>query len=123
MPTRVRIYSSEPHPLAQVLVESAGERRVPEIASDLLAVPEHLWIGLLGDLTPLAPAVAFARRASKLPLAGYLLIDGDFPRVGELDWPDAPVAYMATTPAYDVHARAAATRGWQVINSLAELLS
>jgi len=123
MPTRVRIYSSEPHPLAQVLVESAGDRRVPEIASDLLTVPELLWIGLRGDLAALAPAVAFARRASKLPLAGYLLIDGDFPRVGELDWPDAPVAYMATTPTHEVHARAAATRGWQVINSLAELLS
>jgi hypothetical protein len=85
MPSLVRIYSSEPHPLAQVLVESAGDRRVPEIASDLLTVPELLWIGLRGDLAALAPAVAFARRASKLPLAGYLLIDGDFPWVGELD--------------------------------------
>ena len=123
MPSLVRIYSSEPHPLAQVLVESAGDRRVPEIASDLLTVPELLWIGLRGDLAALAPAVAFARRASKLPLAGYLLIDGDFPRVGELDWPDAPVAYMATTPAHEVHARAAATGGWQVNSSLAVLLS
>lgn len=121
MPALVRIYSSEPHPLAHVLVSSAGARRVPEIASDLLTVPELLWIGLCGELAALAPAVAFARRASKLPLAGYLLIDGDFPRVGELDWPDAPVAYLATVPDYETHARAALARGWQIISSLTDL--
>ena len=121
MPALVRVYSSEPHPLAHVLVESASERRIPEIASDLLTIPDVLWIGLRGDLAPLAPAIAFARRASKLPLAGYLLIDGDFPRVGELDWPDAPVAYLASVPDFETHAKAALARGWQVISSLTDL--
>ncbi len=121
MPALIRIYSNEPHPLAHVLVESAGERRIPEIASDLLTVADALWIGLRGDLAPLAPAIAFARRASKLPLAGYLLIDGDFPRAGELDWPDAPVAYLATVPDYETHAKAALARGWHVISDLTDL--
>lgn len=121
MAAHLRIYSSEPHPMAHVWVESVGQRRVPEIARDLLAFSEPLWIGLRGDLAPLAPAVAFARRASKLPLAGYLLIDGDFPRVGELDWPDAPVAYLATLPDYETHAKAAVARGWRVISDLSDL--
>lgn len=30
------------------------------------------------------------------------------------DWPDAPCGYLRTSPAYDVHARAAALRGWPV---------
>ena len=121
MAAHLRIYSSEPHPSAHVWVESVGQRRVPEIARDLLTFSEPLWIGLRGDLAPLAPAVAFARRASQLPLAGYLLIDGDFPRVGELDWPDAPVAYLATLPDYETHAKAAVARGWRVISDLSDL--
>ena len=113
---QVRIYGVSQHPLVDLVVNA-----LPEAALDLRAHSMPIWIGAAGTLTSQLPALGAARRASGLPHIGYLLIDGDFPRVGELDWPDRPVAYLATSQAYQSHARAAADRGWRVIESIEQL--
>ncbi len=65
----------------------------------------------------LAPALGFSQRAARRQVAGYVLVDADLPaadsEVG--DWPDAPVAYVASpaaTPAAIAHAR---LRGWRLV--------
>ena len=42
----------------------------------------------------LLPAIGFAQKASRRPVAGYVVVDGDLPKVGAADWPDAPVSYI-----------------------------
>ena len=107
---QVRIYGVSQHPLVDLVVNA-----LPEAALDLRDHSMPIWIGAASAFTSQLPALGAARRASGLPHLGYLLIDGDFPRVGELDWPDRPVAYLATSQAYQTHARAATDRGWRVI--------
>lgn len=50
--------------------------------------------GVAGQLLP---AIGFAQKASRRPVAGYVVVDGDLPKVGAADWPDAPVSYIRTT--------------------------
>jgi hypothetical protein len=65
----------------------------------------------------LAPALGFSQRAARRQVAGYVLVDADLPaadsEVG--DWPDAPVAYVASpaaAPAAIAHAR---LRRWRLV--------
>ena len=61
------------------------------------------------------PALGLSQRAARRPVAGYALLDADCPDAGALpvDWPDAPVHYLASPaapgPALD-HAR---LRAWR----------
>lgn len=92
------------------------DRRVIAAAQALLGVEGPVILAGHGVMGRLLPRLAFARRASRRPIAGYLLIDCDLPAVAG-DWPDAPVSFMATTPAFQTHAKVAAERGWTVVSS------
>lgn len=92
------------------------DRRVIAAAQALLTLEEPVVLGGYGTMARLLPRVAFARRATRRPVVGYLLIDGDLPTVAG-DWPDAPVTFMATRSGFEAHQKIAAERGWQVSNS------
>lgn len=64
-------------------------------------------------------ALGFSQKASRRPVSGYIVIDGDIPKAGGGDWPDAPVTYVATAegqtiPAIADNAHQAELRGWTV---------
>lgn len=85
-----------------------------------------------GAAGQLLPAIGFAQKASRRPVAGYVVIDGQLPKVGAADWPDAPVTFIRTNNANDAAssgsgtlpmagevepqdpARVAELRGWTV---------
>ena len=62
------------------------------------------------------PALGFSQKASRRPVAGYIVVDGSLPKVGAADWPDAPITYIAST-VDDPNTQAASLRGWTVIHS------
>ena len=66
-----------------------------------------------GAAGSLLPALGFSQKASRRPVAGYVVIDGDLPKAGAADWPDAPVTYIAASAA-DQNLRTAELRGWTV---------
>lgn len=86
--------------------------------------------GVAGQLLP---AIGFAQKASRRPVAGYVVIDGELPKVGAADWPDAPVNFIRTSagiadaassslPLADLNqpqdpARVAELRGWTVYDN------
>ena len=65
----------------------------------------------------LAPALGFSQRAARRQVAGYVLLDADLPaadsEVG--DWPDAPVAYVASPAAAAAAIAHAGLRGWRIV--------
>lgn len=63
-----------------------------------------------GAAGALMPALGFSQKASRRPVAGYVVIDGVLPKAGAGDWPDAPVTYIATATNSEVAARAQAAR-------------
>lgn len=62
-----------------------------------------------GQAGRMLPALGFARRAARRKVAGYVLVDAEFPRAGLEDWPDAPVTYVGHEAA-----EKAKLRGWDV---------
>lgn len=101
-----------------ILIDQADDdRRVIAAARALLAFHESVTIAGHGLMGRLVPRLAFARRAARQPVAGYLLIDCDLPAAAG-DWPDAPVTFMATAPDFATHLKVASSRGWRVINLL-----
>lgn len=63
-----------------------------------------------GDCGPLLPAIASAQRAAHRTVGAYIFVDTDLPTPAG-DWPDAPCAYLSTTPG-DPRLRAAELRAW-----------
>ena len=83
------------------------------------SLPGPTLLVVHGGAGRLAPALGFAQRAARRPVAGYLLVDAVLPVQGHGgDWPDGPVRYLLTTAADD-DARAASLqarlRGWDVV--------
>lgn len=54
-----------------------------------------------GAAGQLLPAIGFAQKASRRPVAGYVVVDGQLPKVGAADWPDAPVTFIRTAVTSD----------------------
>ena len=72
-----------------------------------------------GSAGSLLRALGFSQKASRRPVSGYIVVDGDIPKAGGGDWPDAPVTYIATAagqaiPAIADNAHQAELRGWTV---------
>ncbi len=84
------------------------------------AQPEKpLLLVASGSAGTLLPALGFSQKASRRPVAGYVVVDGVLPKAGAADWPDAPVTYIATTGIADDSdaasiVRQAQLRGWSV---------
>lgn len=55
-------------------------------------------------------ALGFSQRASRRRVVGYVLVDGELPRAGVPDWPDAPVTYIGTRESH-----LAELRGWDLL--------
>lgn len=91
---------------------------VAEVAMHLAVTGAQgpLLLVLGGSAGELAPAVGFSQRASRRPVAGYVLVDAATPPVdgGVVDWPDAPVTYLATPAADPLQVNQARLRGWVV---------
>lgn len=85
---------------------------VAHCALDLSTVEPDLPVLLVahGQATRWIPAVGFAASAGHRLVVGYVLVEGELPRPGFHDWPDAPVAYIG-----EREATLAGLRGWDVM--------
>lgn len=92
------------------------DHRVIAAAQVLLAIEEPIGIGGHGRMGQLLPRIAFARRAARIAIPEYLLVDCDLPPSAG-DWPDAPVRFMATTDAFATHRNVARQRGWSIADA------
>jgi hypothetical protein len=119
--------------LASVAAVSAPEAPLPHPGDDERTARAH-WVAevamhlavtgaqgplllvLAGSAGELAPAVGFSQRASRRPVAGYVLVDAATPPMdgGVVDWPDAPVTYLASPAADPLQVNQARLRGWVV---------
>ncbi len=63
-----------------------------------------------GAAGALMQALGFSQKASRRPVAGYVVVDGALPKAGAGDWPDAPITYISTSTADDLAATAQAAR-------------
>lgn len=79
-------------------------------------VPPVLLV-LGGASGAMAPALGFAQKASRRAVSGYVLVDAATPPAdaGGGDWPDAPVAYVASPAADPLEVNQARLRGWDVV--------
>lgn len=55
-------------------------------------------------------ALGFSQRASRRRIVGYVIVDGELPRAGVTDWPDAPVTYIGARESH-----LAELRGWELL--------
>ena len=80
------------------------------------AQPEKpIMLVAFGAAGQLLAALGFSQKASRRPVASYVVVDGSIPKPGAADWPDAPVTYIATPDAASSEsARQAELRGWTV---------
>jgi hypothetical protein len=85
---------------------------VAHCALELAAVPNRPPVLLVarGGAGRMLAALGFSQKASRRRVVGYVLVDGDLPRPGVQDWPDAPVTYIGAA-----QADLAALRGWEVL--------
>jgi hypothetical protein len=81
------------------------------------AVSPPVLLVLAGATGPLASALGLSQRAARRPVAGYVLLDAACPRIdGPVpDWPDAPVAYLASPDADALEVGQSRLRGWQIV--------
>jgi len=82
--------------------------------------PKPVLLVASGAAGSLLPALGFSQRASRRPVAGYVVVDGELPKAGAADWPDAPVTYITSANGGgdgDAAAREAELRGWTVVNN------
>jgi hypothetical protein len=72
---------------------------------------------LIGSAGELAPALGFSQKASRRAVSGYVLVDAVVPPAESRggDWPDAPVAYLASPAADPLQVNQARLRGWDVL--------
>lgn len=98
-------------------ISADSHTSLSEIAVALATVPGSVALLLGPTATEHAAALGAARRAARKPVRQYLLVDpGVLPstRIGDYDWPDAPVTLLISEPSRV--AEAAALRGWRVFN-------
>lgn len=83
------------------------------------AQPEKpIMLVAFGTAGQLLAALGFSQKASRRPVASYVVVDGPIPKPGAADWPDAPVTYVGTDTAETPgEARQAELRGWTVEKS------
>lgn len=83
------------------------------------AQPEKpILLVAFGAAGRLLAALGFSQKASRRPVAGYVVVDGSIPKAGSDDWPDAPVTYISTGQLAETeHFRQAELRGWTVEKS------
>ena len=83
------------------------------------AQPEKpIMLVAFGAAGQLLAALGFSQKASRRPVASYVVVDGSIPKPGAADWPDAPVTHIATEHSIDgKSARQAELRGWTVENA------
>ncbi len=90
---------------------------VAHIAMTLTAAqPEKpILLVAFGAAGRLLAALGFSQKASRRPVAGYVVVDGSIPKAGAGDWPDAPVTYISTGKLSEAeNFRQAELRGWTV---------
>lgn len=80
-----------------------------ELATDVGRPPVLLVAH--GGAGRMLTALGFAQKASRRRVVGYVLVDGELPKAGVQDWPDAPVTYIG---GHDAHA--AELRGWDLLD-------
>ncbi len=70
-----------------------------------------------GTAGAMAPALGFSQKAARRAVAGYVLVDAVVPPADDrsLDWPDAPVVYVASPAADAEQVQHARLRGWEVL--------
>jgi len=70
-----------------------------------------------GSAGAMAPALGFSQKASRRAVSGYVLVDAVVPPADDrsLDWPDAPVVYVASPAADPDQVLQAQLRGWEVL--------
>lgn len=102
---------------AVVITGNTLDELVIKAAQHLLPITEPVELVGIGRFGTLMPRLAFARRAARRAVTGYLLVDCDLPVVSG-DWPDAPVSYLARSDQFATHAKVASERGWSVGSSL-----
>lgn len=85
---------------------------VSHCALDLAALSADAQLLLVahGDSARLVAAVGFSQRAARRQVVGYVLVEGDLPKPGTQDWPDAPVTYVG-----EREATLAGLRGWEIV--------
>ena len=83
------------------------------------AQPEKpLMLVAFGGAGQLLAALGFSQKASRRPVASYVVVDGTIPKAGSADWPDAPVSYISSSTEPPAGAaREAELRGWTVEQS------
>lgn len=79
------------------------------------AQPEKpIMLVAFGASGQLLAALGFSQKASRRPVASYVVVNGTIPKPGSADWPDAPVTFVCANGHESEHARLAELRGWSV---------
>lgn len=79
------------------------------------AQPEKpIMLVAFGAAGQLLAALGFSQKASRRPVASYVVVNGSIPKPGSSDWPDAPVTYISAHGHDSEHLRQAELRGWSV---------
>lgn len=101
----------------------AGPRYVAGAALQITAAAPRPPLVLVarGAAGALLPAIGAAQRAAHRLVGGYVFVDAELPTPAG-DWPDAPCAYLATSPA-DPRLRAAEMRAWHTAETSPETLA
>lgn len=110
-------FSERPDEDAVVITGDSVDELVIRAAQHLLPITEPVTLIGIGRFGSAMPRLAFARRAARRAVEGYVLVDCDLPVVSG-DWPDAPVTYIARSDEFATHAKVASDRGWSVGSSL-----
>lgn len=86
---------------------------VAHCALDLATEPGRPPVLLVaaGAAGRMMAALGFAQKASRRRVVGYVIVDGELPKAGVQDWPDAPVTYIGAREAH-----LAELRGWEVLD-------
>ncbi|WP_199487208.1 hypothetical protein [Actinomadura spongiicola] len=131
LPEMLRSYGLDV--VAPDVPDATGPRYIARASLTITATDPAppLALAAHGAAGPLLPGIALAQRAAHRPIAAYVFIDADLPRLGRHpdpendlpmppDWPEAPCGYLRTptdrdtAPDHDQAIREARLRGWQV---------
>ena len=85
------------------------------LSTDSVAAP--VLLVLSGSAGAVAPALGFSQKAARRAVSGYVVIDAATPSLdgAGVDWPDAPVTYVASPAADPLEVNQARLRGWTIL--------